>query len=386
MMVPRTQDVRRVLGLLLHHPIVALLGARQVGKTTLARQVGLAYEGEVHFFDLEHPRDLARLTDPLLALERLSGLIVLDEVQLRPDLFPLLRVLADRPNLPARFLILGSASPQLVRGTSESLAGRVAFHDLCGFGPVDVGMDALDDLWIRGGFPRAFLAENSQTSADWRRDFIRTFLDRDIPQLGITIAPATLRRFWTMIAHVHGRIWNASELGRSFGVAHTTVAGYLDLLVGTYVVRRLSPWYENLGKRQVRSPKIFFTDSGLLHTLLNLDTREDVESHPVCGASWEGFAMDVVLRRLGARPDECFFWATHAGAELDLLVVRGGHRLGVEFKRSAAPRLTRSMHIARTDLRLDRLLVVHAGDVDYPLADGIDAMALAHVLSSLPRL
>lgn len=386
MMVPRTQEVRRVLGLLLHHPIVALLGARQVGKTTLARQVGLAYEGEVHFFDLEHPRDLARLTDPLLALERLSGLIVLDEVQLRPDLFPLLRVLADRPNLPARFLILGSASPQLVRGTSESLAGRVAFHDLCGFGPVDVGMDALDDLWIRGGFPRAFLAENSQTSAEWRRDFIRTFLDRDIPQLGITIAPATLRRFWTMIAHVHGRIWNASELGRAFGVAHTTVAGYLDLLVGTYVVRRLSPWYENLGKRQVRSPKIFFTDSGLLHTLLNLDTREDVESHPVCGASWEGFAMDVVLRRLGARPDECFFWATHAGAELDLLVVRGGHRLGVEFKRSAAPRLTRSMQIARTDLRLDRLLVVHAGDVDYPLADGIDAMALAHVLSSLPRL
>lgn len=386
MMVPRTQEVERVLALLSRHPIVALLGARQVGKTTLARQVGSAYGGEVNFFDLEHPRDLARLTDPLLALERLSGLIVLDEVQLRLDLFPLLRVLADRPNQPARFLILGSASPQLVRGTSESLAGRVAFHDLAGFGPVEVGMDALDDLWIRGGFPRAFLAENDHVSAEWRRDFIRTFLDRDIPQLGITIAPATLRRFWTMIAHVHGRIWNASELGRAFGVAHTTVAGYLDLLVGTYVVRRLSPWYENLGKRQVRSPKVFFTDSGLLHTLLNLDTREDVESHPVCGASWEGFAMDVVCRRLGARTDECFFWATHAGAELDLLVVRGGHRLGVEFKRSAAPRLTRSMHIAKADLRLDRLLVVHAGDVDYPLADGIDAVALAHVWSSLSRL
>jgi uncharacterized protein len=385
-MIHRARHELRVRELLGQDPVCALLGARQVGKTTLARTLGQAWSGPVHAFDLELPADRARLSDPWLALDPLRGLVVLDEAQFAPELFPVLRVLADRPGTPARFLLLGSASPRLTKGVSESLAGRISFHELSGFALEEVGRDEHIRLWTRGGFPRSYVADSDMASADWRRAFIRTFLERDLPQYGIDIPAQTLRRFWTMLAHYHGQIWNASELGRAFGLSHHAVNRYLDILSATFVVRRLSPWHENLAKRQVKAPKVYIADSGLVHTLLNLETRDDIEGHPKCGATWEGFALDAVVTRLGARPDECYFWATHAGAELDLLVVRGNRRLGFEFKRSSAPRTTRSMHTARRDLKLDELTVVHAGQHDFPLAEGIRALALENVPDGLTPL
>lgn len=367
-------------------PVVAILGARQVGKTTLARQVAASWAGPCHWFDLEDPADAARLTVASLALRPLEGLVVLDEIQRAPELFELLRVLADRDPRPATFLLLGSASPQLVRGASESLAGRVAFVGLEGFGVDEVGAGAVDRLWLRGGFPRSFLAPDDDASAAWRRDFIRTFLERDLPQLGIRVASATMRRFWTMMAHQHGQVLNSAGLARSFGVSDNTVRSYLDILAGTYVVRVLPPWHENVAKRQVRRPKVYLADSGLLHGLLGLVRREDVERHPVLGASWEGFALQQVSRCLGARVEECFFWATHGGVELDLLVVRGNRRLGFEIKRTDRPRRTRSMHSARTTLRLDHLYVVHAGKDTFPLGDDTTALASARLLDDLDPL
>jgi predicted AAA+ superfamily ATPase len=385
-MLPRPRPTDQIQALLTRFPIVALLGARQVGKSTLAHAIAASHPGETTFFDLEDPADAARLADPGLALRSRRGLVVLDEAQLRPDLFPLLRVLADRPDTPARFLLLGSASPDLVRASSESLAGRVATVTLGGLALDEVGPDRATDLWLRGGFPRSFLAPDDTTSAEWRRAFVQTFLERDLARLGIDLPAPALLRFWTMLAHGHGGIWNASELGRSFGVAHTTVRRWLDVLVGTFVVRTLQPWFENLGKRQVRSPKVYVADSGLLHTLLGLVTLEDVERHPKLGASWEGFALRVVTDAIGARPEECFFWATHQGAELDLLVVRGTRRWGFEIKRTETPALTRSMRIAHEDLRLDRLDVIHAGAHSYPLAEGVRAVALGRVLEDLEPL
>ena len=385
MLVPRTDQLRAIRRLLRRHPVVAILGARQVGKTTLARAVAKG-TAAAHWFDLEDPADLARLADPMLALRGLRGLVVLDEIQRAPGLFAALRVLADRPRRPARFLVLGSASPALLRQSAETLAGRIAYHALDGFALGEVGARHWPRLWLRGGFPRAYLARTDAASAEWRRDFVRTFLERDLPQLGITIPSPTLHRFWSMLAHYHGQIWNGSELARAFGVADTTVRRYLDLLTAAFIVRQLPPWAENLGKRQVKSPKIYLADSGLLHTLIGATSRRDLEGHPKIGASWEGFALHAVVDRLGARPEECFFWATHAGAELDLLVVRGRRRFGFEFKRTSSPALTRSMRTALADLRLQRLDVVHPGAATFPLAPRVRAVALARVLRDLVPL
>ncbi len=373
----RPEHRDRIEELLRSFPVVALIGPRQIGKTTLARKIAEAHEPS-HFFDLEDPRDRARLSEPGLALRPLEGLIIIDEIQFMPELFELLRVLADRDDHRSQFLILGSASPDLVRGSSETLAGRVAYHRLEALHLKEVWGDATK-LWLRGGFPRSFLADSDHASAEWRRQFISTFLQRDIPALGINIPSTRLRRFWTMLAHYHGQTWNASEFARSFGVSDHTVRNYLDLLTDTYVVRQLQPWHVNLAKRQVKSPKIYIEDSGLVHTLLGLETRADVESHPKVGASWEGFAMQEVAARIGARPDECFFWATHAGAELDLLVVRGNERRGFEFKRTESPSTTKSMHSALSDLELECLYVIHGGTHSFPLAGNIKAVALTEL-------
>jgi predicted AAA+ superfamily ATPase len=381
--IARRAHLERVELLLRRSPVVALLGARQIGKTTLARELVRRRKGSVHFFDLEDARDVAELETPMLTLEPLRGLVVLDEVQLRPNLFPTLRVLADRPRTPARFLVLGSATPDLLRQGSETLAGRVAFHELPGFDLAEVGPSNLERLWFRGGFPRSYLPRTHSASIDWRRDFIRTFLARDIPSFGTIIPAATLERFWTMLAHYHGQVWNGSELGRSFGVSHTTVRSYLDLLSGAYVVEQLQPWAENLGKRVVKSPKLYIADSGLAHTLLGIETPRDLFRHPKLGASWEGFVIGQIRRQLAARREECFFWATHAGAELDLLVVRSRQRLGFEVKRTDTPAVTASMRSALESLRLERLDVVHAGSRTFALAPRIRAIAARELLTAI---
>ena len=366
--------------------MVAILGARQVGKTTLANQIVSRLSGDATVFDLERSEDLAQLADPELVLRPLRGLIVIDEIQRRPELFPSLRVLVDEPRARRRFLVLGSASPDLLRQSSETLAGRIAYYELGGFSLEEVGSSRSSALWRRGGFPRSLLAKGDAASMRWRRQFIRTFLERDIPNLGLRLPATTLRRFWMMLAHYHAQVWNASELARAFGVAHTTVRHYLDVLTSTFMVRQLPPWHENLGKRQVKAPKIYIRDSGLLHALLALTTERQLASHPKVGASWEGFVIDVVTSHLGAEPEECFFWAIHSGAELDLLVIRGRHRLGFEIKHTTSPALTRSMHVALEDLRLAKLYVVHAGSRSFPLAPRIHALALARVREDLPPL
>ncbi|MBI3180391.1 MAG: ATP-binding protein, partial [Deltaproteobacteria bacterium] len=319
--------------------------------------------------------DLARLSDPMLALAGLRGVIILDEIQRRPELFPILRVLVDRPRRPARFIVLGSASPDLLRQSSETLAGRIAYHELSGFSLREVGARVLARLWLRGGLPPSYLARSDAKSFAWRQQYIRTFLERDLPQLGIGLPAATLGRFWSMLAHYHGQTWNASEFGRAFGVADHTVRRYLDTLTQTFMVRQLLAWVENVGKRQVRAPKIYLTDSGLLHALLDIRDRDGLERHPKVGASWEGFAMGQVIGRLGVDARECFSWGTHQGAGLDLLVVRGGKRLGFEFKRTTAPFVTRSMHIAMQDLGLTHLDVIYLGDTTFSLARNIRAVA-----------
>lgn len=385
-MIERSGHRRRVEALLRQFPVVAILGARQVGKTTLARGLMAARQGRATSFDLESAEDLALLEDPLLALRPLRGLVVIDEVQRRPELFATLRVLVDEPRVGRRFLVLGSASPELLRQTSESLAGRIAYHELDGFSLEEVGPRRWERLWRRGGFPRSFLARTDGESLRWRRELVRTYLERDVPALGLRLPAPTLRRFWMMVAHYHGQIWNASELARSFGVAHTTVQRYLDVLTETFMVRQLPSWHENVGKRQVKAPKVFVRDSGMLHALLGLGTAREIDSHPKLGASWEGFALAVVVSRLQAQPEECFFWATHSGAQLDLLIVRGNNRLGFEFKRSTAPSVTKSMHVAIEDLRLRRLWVVHAGERAFDLTRQIRTLPLPRVLEELTPL
>lgn len=385
-MIARPDHLAALTQLLRRYPVVAVLGARQVGKTTLTREwVRLRAPGSVRF-DLEDPRDLARLADPMLALGELRRVVVLDEIQRRPELFPALRVLADRRPVRARFLVLGSASPALLRQGSESLAGRIAYHELPGLSLREVSARAAIPLWVRGGFPRAFLARSDAQSMEWRQAFLRSFLERDLPGLGVSVGAETMRRFWTMLAHHHAQLWNASEFGRSFGVADTTVRGYLDRLTDTLVVRQLKPWHENIGKRQVRAPKVYVRDSGLLHALLNLPTRRDVEDHPKSGASWEGFIIEQLMQQLRARPDECFFWRTHSGAELDLLVVRGRRRIGFEVKRTTAPGVTPSMRAALHDLRLDSLSVVHAGDESFALAPRIRAVSWRAIVAEVGPL
>ncbi len=369
--------VRRLLG---RFPVVGLLGARQVGKTTLSAAVGRAFRGEVTRFDLEDPAAVARLADPMLALGNLKGLVLLDEIQHRPELFASLRVLADRRPVKARFLVLGSASPHLLRQSAESLAGRIAYHFLPGLGLAEVEATSSDRLWLRGGFPRAFLARSESGSFEWRWQFLRTFLERDLPQLGIAAGTQAMHRFWSMLAHSHGQLWNASEIGRSMGLSDTTVRGYLDKMADSFVMRQLQPWHENLGKRQVKSPKVYVRDTGLLHALLDVRTARQLESHPKVGASWEGFVIDQVIQALDAQPHECYFWRTHAGAELDLLVMRGTQRIGFEVKRTTAPAMTPSMASALTDLKLKKLHVVHAGDATFLLSKQIEAVALGDLL------
>ncbi|MCY4149655.1 MAG: ATP-binding protein [Gammaproteobacteria bacterium] len=383
-MIERINHLNRIKRLLRHHPIVILLGARQVGKTTLAKQIAGQWTGNCHIFDLERPRDLARLSDPELALEPLEGLVVLDEIQRLPDLFPLLRVLVDRQPLPARFLILGSAAPELLRQGNESLAGRVAFHKLEGFSLQEIGLSNHDQLWLRGGFPKSFLSPSDSESFNWREEFIFTFLEKDMPQLGIQVGAPALRRFWTMLAHYHGQIWNASEFARSFGVSHITIRRYLDILTSALVVRQLQPWHENIRKRQVKAPKVFFTDTGLLHALIGIENLADLECHPRLGASWEGFALTQAIEISGARPHECFFWATHTGAELDLLLIRGRKRWGFEFKRTSTPGIARSMKTALADLRLDHLFLVYPGESSFDLAEKVRAVAIGQLQQELP--
>jgi len=353
--------------------VVALVGPRQCGKTTLART--LVPADSPNYFDLEDPVGLARLDAPMTALGPLRGLVVIDEVQRRSDLFPVLRVLADRRPARARFLILGSASPALLRQSSESLAGRLEVVELGGLTLRDVGVAALGRLWLRGGFPRAYLPRTQRDSLVWRRELMRTVVERDVPQLGPALPPQALQRFWAMLAHVHGNVWSAADPARSLGVSEPTVRRYLDLLTGLLLVRQLPPWHENLSKRQVRSPKVYLRDSGLLHQLLGIRTERDLLSHPRLGASWEGFAVEEVVAAV--EPEAVYFWATHAGAELDLLLFKEGRRLGVEVKRSDAPTLTPSMRTARRDLRLDRLVVVYPGSRSYRLADGVEVVPLA---------
>ena len=371
-MLPRPGLLARIRTAIARSRVVALVGPRQCGKTTLARI--LARSGHVAYFDLEDPRTLARLDEPMTALEGLRGLVVIDEVQLRPDLFPVLRVLADRWPLPARFLVLGSASPSLLRQSSESLAGRMEVIEIGGFSLVEVGAARLERHWLRGGYPLSYLARSQAASAAWRAQFVRSFVERELPQLGASLPPQALRRFWTMVAHYHGQVWNAAEPARSLGSAETTVRRYLDLLTGAYMVRQLAPWHENLGKRQVKAPKVYVRDSGLLHQLLGIAGAEDLLAHPKCGASWEGYAIEQAIGV--AQPDEAYFWATHQGAELDLLLLKDGRRFGVEAKRADAPRLTRSTRIALDELKLEHLAILYPGSRGYALSDRVTVVPL----------
>jgi predicted AAA+ superfamily ATPase len=374
-MIARPELERKVAVGLEHSPVTLLLGPRQCGKTTLARQLGAGREGS--YYDLESPRDLARLAQPQTVLEAARGLVVLDEIHQRPDLLPLLRVLADRQPSPCQFLLLGSASPDLMKKSSETLAGRVHFVDMSGFTLAETGMERKLELWMRGGFPKSFLAEDEPGSVKWREDFIQTFLQRDLPMLGIQVPPATLHRFWTMLAHYHGQIWNGSEIGSSLGVSYHATRRYLDALSGAYVVRQLPPWFENLGKRVVKSPKVYVRDTGLLHALLDIPDFPALQGHPKLGASWEGFVIEQILSWAGER--NAYFWATHSRAELDLMVLAKGKRWGIEVKYQDAPTITKSMRMAMQDLKLERLWVVYPGPTGYPMDEKIECVSLAQL-------
>ncbi len=357
--------------------VVGLVGPRQSGKTTLARE--LTDLNSLNYFDLEDPVSLTRLAEPMTALGPLTGLVVIDEVQRRPDLFPVLRVLADRKGRRARFLILGSASGDLLRQTSESLAGRMERIEVGGFNLAELGAANAQKLWRRGGFPRSYLARSEKDSAAWRNNFIQTLLERDFPQWGVRVPAAALRRFWTMLAHYHAQTWNAAEPARSLGVTEPTTRRYLDLLTDSFMIRQLQPWHANIRKRQVKAPKIYLRDSGLLHQLLGIETQKQLLTHPKVGASWEGFVIEQVL---ATQPhDEAFFWATHQGAEIDLILRRGNELVGVECKRADAPQLTRSMRTALEELGLSRILVVYPGSQRYPLSAQIDVVPLTHFAS-----
>jgi len=371
-MIARTALVERIRAALDRNPVAVLTGPRQAGKTTLAR--GLLSEDSPNYFDLEDPLSLARMEEPRTALDPLQGLVVIDEVQRRPDLFPVLRVLADRRAGPARFLILGSASGDLLRQSSESLAGRLERIEIGGFTLAELGSQSASDLWRRGGLPRSFLAGSEADSTAWRKQFIQTLLERDLPQWGVRVPATALLRFWTMVAHYHGQIWNAAEPARALGVNPSTCRRYLDLLTDALIVRQLQPWNANLGKRQVKSPKVLVRDSGLLHQLLGLDTEKALLSHPKSGASWEGFVIEQVL---ATEPqDGAWFWATHQGAEIDLLLRRGERLFGVECKRVDAPRMTPSVRIACEDLGLERVAVIYPGTKRFALADRVEAVPL----------
>jgi predicted AAA+ superfamily ATPase len=358
------------------HPAVTLTGPRQCGKTTLARQFAAAAR-EASFFDLEKAADRQKLSAPEQALEPLRGLVVIDEIQRQPALFETLRVLLDRDSAPARFLLTGSASPRLIRGASESLAGRLATVETGGFSLDETGVKNWRELWVRGGFPRSYLAPDAEGSFLWRDEFVRSFLERDIPQLGIRVPAETLRRFWTMVAHYHGQVWNGAEFARALGASEPTARRYLDILSGSHMVRVLPPWFENISKRQLKSPKIYVRDSGILHSLLGLRDHDALLGHPKLGASWEGFAIEQILNELRTR--DAYFWATQGSAELDLLVLSNGRKWGFEFKHSDAPGLTKSMHIANEELGLAHLWVVYPGRERYTLAPRITAFPINEI-------
>ena len=374
--LPRKELYQAIMSAVNRAPVTLLLGARQCGKTTIAREIHRIHGGA--FFDLEDPEtplwpDIAKTV-----LRDLTGLIIIDEFQRQPELFPILRVLADRSPNPSKFLVLGSSSLDLVRGISESLAGRVAYVNIGGLTLDETGPGTVNGLWLRGGFPRSFLAESEESSFAWRNDFIQSFLERDIPQFGIRIPSDTLRRFWMMTAHVHGQIWNAADLARSLGVKEDTARKYLDILSGAFMIRQILPWYENIGKRLVKSPKVYIRDSGILHALLGVRSIQPLYSHPKLGLSWEGFAMEQIIRTLAA-DREVFFYKAYSGAELDLLLIREGKRHGFEFKYMDAPRMTRTMHTVLRDLSLEKLFVVYPGALRYPMAEKIEAVPLSDV-------
>jgi len=372
-MIKREAYLREVERALERNPVVALIGPRQCGKTTLARE--LLPMDDPRFFDLEDPVTEVLMENPMIALADLRGLVVIDEAQRRPEIFPVLRVLSDRPDCPAKFLILGSASPELSRQSSESLAGRVEIVEMRGLDLGEVTTEATADLWQRGGFPRSYLARTDEDSLAWRRNFIRTFLEQDLAVLGFGLSPALMSRFWMMLAHCHGQVWNGSEIAASLGVAPNTVRAYLDALEQTFMVRRLMPWYANLGKRLVKTPKIYFRDPGILHALLDIPNGGALMRHPKLGSSWEGFVIEEIIR--AHQPGQVHFYGVHSGCELDLLMVKGGRRIGVEIKRADAPRLTKSMRVASADLELDELWVVYPGTRSYPLGERIEVRPLA---------
>lgn len=381
-MIERPALLQHVRSALKRSRVVALIGPRQCGKTTLARE--LVEAESPNYFDLEDPAGVARLDEPMTALRDLRGWVVIDEIQRRPELFPALRVLADRKPLPARFLILGSASPDLLRQSSESLAGRLETIAMSGFSLAEVGWTLRTCHWLRGGLPPSFLARTEADSLAWRKHFIQTFLERDLPQLNLVASAAALLRFWTMVAHYHGQTWNAAEPARSLGVSEPTARRYLDILTGVFMIRQLQPWHANLKKRQVKAPKIYLRDTGLLHQLLGIRLEKDLLSHPKCGASWEGYVIEETLKAV--KPDEAYFWATHSGAEIDLVLVKAGRRLGVECKRTDAPRLTPSMRIALADLKLERIAVVYPGTKRYALAKGVGAVPLEALADDMEGL
>lgn len=361
------------------HSVCALLGPRQVGKTTLAKAYAKKFSS-VHILDLENPFDLARLENPMLTLSNIhADLIVIDEIQLRPDLFPVLRVLVDEK--PRKFLILGSASRDLLRQSSETLAGRIGYLELPPFSITETHEH--DMLWLRGGFPRSYLADSNPKSYAWRQAYISTFMERDIPNLGFNIPAVLMKRVWMMFAHHHGNILNSSEIGKSLDITHHTVRKYLDILAGTFMVRQLQPWFENISKRQVKSPKIYIRDSGILHALVNVQTHEELQVYPKLGASWEGFALEEIIKFYEMQADDCYFWSTQSGAELDLFIIKDGKRLGFEFKYTDFPKITKSMHIALQDLALDHLYVVYPHDATFPLAEKITALGLKGLGASI---
>ena len=374
--LPRKELYQAIMSAVNRAPVTLLLGARQCGKTTIAREIHRIHGGA--FFDLEDPETPLRPDIAKTVLRDLTGLIIIDEFQRQPELFPILRVLADRNPNPSKFLVLGSSSLDLVRGISESLAGRVAYVNIGGLTLDETGPGTVNGLWLRGGFPRSFLAESEESSFAWRNDFIQSFLERDIPQFGIRIPSDTLRRFWMMTAHVHGQIWNAADLARSLGVKEDTARKYLDILSGAFMIRQILPWYENIGKRLVKSPKVYIRDSGILHALLGVRSIQPLYSHPKLGLSWEGFAMEQIIRTLAA-DREVFFYKAYSGAELDLLLIREGKRHGFEFKYMDAPRMTRTMHTVLRDLSLEKLFVVYPGALRYPMAEKIEAVPLSDV-------